>query len=428
MLNRTVAPPIHDAVSFNFSLPPCNKVISTNNMPVYWLNAGTQDVVQIEWIFKAGLWQESQTALAQAVASLLKNGSKNYTALQLNEALEFYGAAFNVSANNDYTVITLHTLTKHLAVMLPVIKEIIIDATFPEEELQIYKQNAQQRLNLNLRKSDFVSNRHIDAYLFGRQHPYGKYTEAADLLALNSDALRKFHRDYYHSANCMLLVAGKIDDSHISLIDSFFGKEHWGTSGAALQEPAYTIQPAAEKHYRITNDENGVQGAIRIARDFPNRKHPDFSPMIVLNTIFGGYFGSRLMTNIREEKGFTYGISSQIYNYKNEGALLIATEAGKDVCEQAVTEVYKEMDLLCNELVDDEELLLVKNYLLGSILGDLDGPFSIMQRWKNIILNELPFDQFEKNIEVYKSITPEQLLELARKYLRKEDYYELIVV
>ncbi len=153
MLNRTVAPPIHDAVSFSFSLQPCNQVISNNTLPVYWLNAGTQDVVQLEWVFKAGLWQESQTALAQAVAALLKNGSKNYSALALNESLEFYGAAFNVSANNDYTVITLHTLTKHLEALLPVVKEIIAEATFPEEELIIYKQNARQRLNLNLRNA-----------------------------------------------------------------------------------------------------------------------------------------------------------------------------------------------------------------------------------------------------------------------------------
>lgn len=428
MLNRTVAPPIHDAVSFSFSLQPCNKVTSANGIPLYWLNAGTQDVVQIEWIFKAGLWQEPQTALAQAAAALLKNGSKNYSALQLNEALELYGASFHVSANNDYTVISLHALTRHLPALLPVLKEIITEAAFPEEELAIYKQNAQQRLILNLRKCDFVANRHIDAYLFGRQHPYGKYTEATDILALNREALRKFHSDYYRSANCIMLVAGRIDDSHIALIDDFFGKTAWGATGATPAEPNYERKPAAEHHYRVTNDENGVQGAVRIARDFPNRKHPDFSPMIVLNTIFGGYFGSRLMANIREEKGFTYGISSQIYNYRNEGALLIATEAGKEVCEQTVAEVYKEMDLLCNVPVDEEELLLVKNYLLGSILGDLDGPFSIMQRWKNIILNELPEDQFEQNIAIYKSITPARLQELAQKYLRKEDYYELVVV
>jgi len=147
-----------------------------------------------------------------------------------------------------------------------------------------------------------------------------------------------------------------------------------------------------------------------------------------LNTIFGGYFGSRLMANIREEKGYTYGIHSHIYNYKQDGALLIATEAGTAVCEQTVAEVYKEMDLLCNELVDDEELLLVKNYLLGNLLGDLDGPFSIMQRWKNLILNDMPAEQFDKNILIYKNITPEALQILAQKYLRKEDYYELIVV
>lgn len=403
-------------------------MVCSNGMPLYWLSAGTQDVVQLEWIFKAGLWQESQTALAQAVAALLKNGSKNYTALELNESLEFYGASFHVSANNDYTVVTLHTLTKHLEALLPVLREIITDAVFPEEELQLYKQNAGQRLNLNLRKSDFVANRHIDAYLFGRQHPYGKYTEAVDIQALSREALRKFHHDYYHSGNCMLLVAGKINDSHIKLINGFFGNEAWGQANGNQPEKQYNTEPAAERKYRISNDENGVQGSVRIARDFPNRKHPDFTPTVVLNTIFGGYFGSRLMTNIREEKGFTYGISSQIYNYRHEGALLIATEAGKDVCEQTVKEVYKEMDLLCNEPVDEEELLLVKNYLLGTILGDLDGPFSIMQRWKNIILNELPDNQFEQNIEVYKTITPARLQELAQKYLRKEDYYELVVV
>jgi zinc protease len=167
---------------------------------------------------------------------------------------------------------------------------------------------------------------------------------------------------------------------------------------------------------------------VRIARHFPGRKDPDFTPALVLNTIFGGYFGSRLMANIREEKGYTYGIYAHIYNYRNAGALLIATEAGKEVCEATVSEIYKEMDLLCNERVSDDELLLVKNYLLGNLLGDLDGPFSILQRWKNIILNDLPDDQFERNIHIYKTVTATELMDLAQKYLRKEDYYELVVV
>lgn len=427
MMNRKQTPLIHDAVSFDYVLSPVREETFQNGIAAYWLNAGTQDVVQIDWVFNAGLWEEPQTAVAQAVGALLKNGTTAKTALQINEAIEFYGASLKVSPSNDFTIISLHTLTRHLPALLPVIKEIITEAAFPETELQTYIQNAQQRLAINLRQCDFVANRHIDAYLFGRQHPYGRFTEAADLQALNTRLLRDFHKQYYQSRNCRIFMAGKIDKSDVALVNDLFGKEDWGDTAASAVK-TYTSTPATEKKYRIVNDENGVQGAVRIARHYPTRKHPDFAPMIVLNTIFGGYFGSRLMTNIREEKGYTYGIYSQIYNYQHDGALLIATEAGRDVCEQTVTEIYKEMDFLCHELVDEEELLLVKNYLLGNLLGDLDGPFSIMQRWKNLILNGLPADQFDRNIEIYKNIGPAQLRDLAQKYLHKEDYYELVVV
>ena len=171
-----------------------------------------------------------------------------------------------------------------------------------------------------------------------------------------------------------------------------------------------------------------MQGSVRLARPFPNRKDPDFTPAQVLNTVFGGFFGSRLMSNIREEKGYTYGIGSYLMNHLQQNAWMISTEAGKDVCEATIAEVYKEMQLLRDELVDDEELLLVKNYLLGSILGDLDGPFQIIGRWKNVVLHGLEHDYFQKSIQTIKSITPEQLRELANKYLQPQDFYELVVV
>lgn len=427
MIDRKQGPPVLDAINFSYRLQPLRQEAFPNGIPLYWLSAGTQEVVQVEWVFEAGLWQEPQTAVAQAVAALLRNGTSRRSAIEIHEAIEFYGASLKVAANNDYTTVTLHTLTRHLAALLPVVREILTEATFAAEEVQTYVRNAQQRLGISLRQCDFVANRHIDAFLFGRQHPYGRFTEVADLVALHTDILVDFHRKHYQSGNCRIFMAGKIDQSHVKMVETHFGSEHWGST-AAIEAKDYVTAPATEKHYRITNDENGVQGAVRIARSFPTRQHPDFPPMLVLNTLFGGYFGSRLMANIREEKGFTYGIYSQIYNYKRDGALLIATEAGRAVCEQTVTEVYKEMDLLCQERVGEEELLLVKNYLLGNILGDLDGPFSIMQRWKNIILNELPADQFDRNIEIYKSIGPAQLQELAGKYLNKADDYELIVI
>jgi predicted Zn-dependent peptidase len=165
-----------------------------------------------------------------------------------------------------------------------------------------------------------------------------------------------------------------------------------------------------------------------MARPFPNRHHPDFMKVQVLNTLFGGFFGSRLMANIREDKGYTYGIHSYLQNNMQQSAWLISTEAGKDVCEAAVSEVYKEMKLLREELVDEEELMLVRNYMIGLILGDLDGPFQIMARWKNIILNKLDERYFYDTINTIKTIQAEELRELARKYLNPDEFYELIVV
>jgi len=190
----------------------------------------------------------------------------------------------------------------------------------------------------------------------------------------------------------------------------------------------HPVTPAAEKKYRITNDANGVQGAIRIAREFPNRHHPDFQPVQVLNSLFGGFFGSRLMSNIREDKGYTYGIHSYILNHIATSAWMVSTEAGKEVCEATIKEVYNEMEDLRNELVDAEELQLVKNYLIGTVLGDLDGPFHIIGRWKNLILNGLDENYFYSSVDTIKHITAKQIQELANKYLQPEDFYELVVV
>ena len=161
---------------------------------------------------------------------------------------------------------------------------------------------------------------------------------------------------------------------------------------------------------------------------FPNRHHPDFVKVQVLNNVFGGFFGSRLMSNIREDKGYTYGIYSYLENHIQESAWIISTEAGRDVCEAAITEVYKEMERLRGEPVGEEELLLVRNYMMGSILGDLDGPFQIINRWKNLILNGLDENFFETQLETIRTVSAGELQQLANKYLQPESFYELVVV
>jgi predicted Zn-dependent peptidase len=150
--------------------------------------------------------------------------------------------------------------------------------------------------------------------------------------------------------------------------------------------------------------------------------------MVVLNTLFGGYFGSRLMSNIREEKGFTYGIYSSLSPEINSGSFIIHTETGRAVVDDAIKEIYHEMDVLCNEAASEDELLLVKNYLLGGLLGDLDGPFSILQRWRTLILNGFDEDYFNSNINIYKTVTAKELQLLAQKYFDRNAFCEVVVI
>jgi zinc protease len=266
----------------------------------------------------------------------------------------------------------------------------------------------------------------VGAFLFGEEHPYGRYSRKEKMEALKREDVLSFYKECYRLDNVKIFMGGKVGGEEVKAINAVFGQID--ITQSIPEKKQYPITPATERKHRIANDPNGVQGAIRIGREFPNRHHPDYTPMVVLNTLFGGYFGSRLMSNIREEKGFTYGIYSSLSPEVSGGSLVIQTETGTAVIEQAVTEVYREMSILCNTLPSDEELLLVKNYLLGGLLGDLDGPFSILQRWRSLILNGFTEAQFYNNVHIYKTITPAELQALAQKYFDPKDFYELVVV
>jgi zinc protease len=426
MLNRTIAPPIKDAVEFDLKLKPCEKYTLDNGVPVYNINAGAEEVVMVELVFFAGNSYEDKNIVAAAVNNLLKNGTANKSAFQINSHFEYYGSYLSRNCYNETATLTLHTLAKHLPELLPVMQEIITDSVLPEEELAIFKQNSKQKLSVSLKKCDFVAGRLIDVYLFGQNHPYGKFSSADDYDALQREGLLSFYKKYYSAGNCIIFTAGKLPANLSALLNRYFGQ-------LPLQPPPSSTQksieqPAAEKKYRISNDVNGVQGAIRIARPFPNRHHPDFIKVSVLNTLYGGFFGSRLMSNIREEKGYTYGIHSYLQNHVHNSAWMISTEAGKEVCEATIEEIYKEMKDLREELVDEEELLLVRNYMMGIILGDLDGPFHLIARWKNIILNNLDEAYFYNSISAIKNVSAEELKEMAEKYLQPEAFYELVVI
>ena len=190
---------------------------------MYTIDAGAEDVMAIEWIFFAGNSQEEQNLVAATTNFLLRNGTTTKTAFEINEHFEYYGSYLNRSCFNETASITLHCLTKHIGELLPAVRELITDSTMPQEELAIYQQNMKQRLKVSLKKSDFVAGRLIDAYLYGEQHPYGKYSSAADFDALNREQLLDFYKKYYQQGKLVMFVAGKLPANLEQLLNQHFG-------------------------------------------------------------------------------------------------------------------------------------------------------------------------------------------------------------
>jgi len=267
-LNRKNAPAIVDAVNFELHLKHYDRFTLKNGVDVYTINAGAEDVLAIEWVFFAGNSYEKQNLVAASSNFLLKNGTTKKNAFQINEHFDYYGSYLNRACYNETAVLSLHCLTKHIGELLPAVKELITDSTLPQEELDIYRQNMKQRLKVNLKKSDFVAGRLIDTYLYGKDHPYGKFTSEEDFDSLQREQLVDFYKNYYQQGKLIIFVAGKLPSNLEPLLNEHFGD----LVNKEVKEQKHEIVTAKEKKYQVSNDENGVQGSIRLARPFPNRR------------------------------------------------------------------------------------------------------------------------------------------------------------
>jgi zinc protease len=396
-----------------------------NSIPVYSINAGTQDLIKIEFLFSAGMYQQQLPLQAATVNAMLEEGTSKMTAAQIADAVDYYGAFLETGVSQDHASVTLYTLNKHLKATLPVIEQIIKDSTFPQHELDTHLQNKKQKFLVNSQKVATLARKRFSELIFGEKHPYGVNVKETDFDAISQGLLKDFYSKFYRANNCKIIVAGKVNDDLFSLLDNHFGANDW-ISTNELSVPTTTVLSAKEREQLIYK-EDALQSAIRIGKVMFNKTHVDFQPFQVLNTVYGGYFGSRLMSNIREDKGYTYGIGSGLASLQNSGYFFISTEVGVDVCKNAIKEIYFEMDRLREELVPAGELELVKNYLLGTFLRSVDGPFAMADKFKGILEYGLGYDYFDRYIATIKSISASDIRDLANTYFDKRSMIELVV-
>lgn len=421
MLDRTLIPESKQVNEINFISPKKQEL--DNGIKVFTINAGKQELVRIEFVFENVNWDESKPLQAISVSHLINNGTTTMTAREIADQVDYYGAFLQTDYGADQSSIKIYTLNKHLEAVLPILWSILNESIFPQQELDIFSQNQQQSLKVSLQKNDFIARKNFANSIFGKSS-YGSDISIEDYQQIKREELTTYFSAAYKPENCTVFVAGKFEDREYNLLNATFGKE-WKNNAASVVN-RFDFGSSVKGELFIERPD-AIQSAIRMGIRTINRTHEDFAAFQVMNCLLGGYFGSRLMANIREDKGYTYGIGSAIVSMKDAGYFFIATEVGADVCTSALTEIEKEIDLLKSEPVSAEELDLVRSYMLGSMLGSLENAFSHADKFKNIYFSGLSYDYYDNYIKTVKSISAEEIQALANKYLNTADFSKVIV-
>ena len=422
-MNRKIQPEIQTLKDFRI-LPPVRTTLP-NGIPLTVINAGEQDVVRMDILFGGGRWQQSQKLQALFTNRMLREGTKKYTAATIAGKLDYYGSWLELSSSSDYAYITVYSLNKYVAETLEVVESMIKEPLFPEKELHtILDTNIQQYL-VNTSKVDFLAHRTLINAVYGDTHPCGQLVQKEDYHLINPSVLQSFYDRYYHSGNCSIYLAGKVSEDAIRRIETLFGSEPFGKDFRKPEKLSYVPVTSFEKRI-FTERADAMQSAVRMGMLSLDRRHPDYLKVRVLVTLFGGYFGSRLMSNIREDKGYTYGISAGIMPYPDSGLLVVNAETANEFVEPLIKEVYHEIDCLQNDLVPAEELAMVKNYMLGDMCRSYESAFSLADAWIFIHTSGLPDSYVRDAVEAVKTITPVEIRELASRYLCKETLKEIV--
>lgn len=419
MTNRSIAP--------NITIPSDIKVkkeilkISEGGVKIYTLPFLEYDVVRVSLVFRGGVKYQNTPFSASTVAGMLSEGCAGYSSSEIADFLDFYGIFFDQTVDRDHSVITICSLERFFDKSLEILSSLINSPTFPIEELEIYKMKRKQAISMQRAKIDYVARENFGKAMYGENHPYGISYDENQYDYLTTNDLKEFYEKAYTRSNLFVVCSGKVTEDNINkitaLVDSL-------PQGEALVKP---IIAAVSTTKTIIPWKDSIQSAIRVGRMLFPRNHPDFVAMQVVSTILGGYFGSRLISNLREDKGYTYGIFSGIMNMEDSGYLAITTEVESGVTEKAIAEIYLEIRRMKEELVPIEELSMVKNVMIGEIMRILDGPFGIADITIENILTGRTNDYLHENIKEIREITPERVLEMSKKYLTEDEFVTVIV-
>jgi len=419
MLDRTIAPPVQPLA--RVTLPAAEVITLPGGARLHVLANDAQPVVRLQAVFRAGKMVEPRPGLAMLTARMLLEGTITRTARQIADEVAFYGASLECDAGLDRSTLTLYCLTRHLPALLPLVNDVLSNPAFPEAELSQLKTRTIQNVRVERQKTSYLASERFNALLFGAETAYGRPFDADTFQALTADEARAFHRQAYAMSNAELFLCGDVAGQKDLVVEAFTRAE--STAGSLTSETA-AVEAALENFRPVGADHLAVPGSLqaslRIGRPWPGPHHPDTHRLQLLAKVLGGYFGSRLMKNIREDKGLTYGIYASVAPREFGTSLVIGTDVNGDQADFAINEVNFELRRLQEELIPADELETVKSYILGKFANELSTVFEQCDKYKTLVFLGLPADYYERYVHDTEHTDTETLRQLAQEYLSPE--------
>lgn len=408
---------------FNASIPADPQQIKLGNgASIYLIDAGTEEVMRIDFIFRAGMVREYLPLLATTTNMMLAEGTQNYNARDLSSVLDYYGIFMNLYAEKDLAGLTLYFLNKHAGKALELASEILFMPVFPENELELMMKKRLNWFRISRGKTQNLAMDNFFEAIFGNRHPYGRKVTEADFGRMNGELLKDFHSMHYSPEEMTVIVSGKITGKIPGMLEESFGR--LGSGYIYREDTGNILSENSDRKIRIEK-RGSVQSSFRIGCRTINKRHPDYTGLKFLNTLLGGYFGSRLMKNLREDKGYTYGVHSAVSSFDLSGFMVISTDVGRQNADKAVAEIFSELKRLQSEPAADVEMEVVRKYMMGEILRMFDGPFAIADSYRSVHEFGLNFDYYGRMADTIRSVTPDEIMSLANTYCRPEDMFEI---
>ena len=406
-MNRLIAPETHKIGAISFITP--EKIILNDHAPLYWMPKVANETTRLDLYFDAGL-RQSKNSVVSMTSSMLLSGTKEKNSTEIHSQLDDLGAFFDIGLSHEGVMVSLFALKGNILEAFEVLMDAIQNASFPEDELQEMKAEKIQNFKININRVSTMAQRAFQQKIF-HNTGYAELSEETDLHSIQRKQLQEFHQNHYQKGLTKIAIVGALDEKQVIRI-------------SALSKP-YCIDQELKFESNFCNEagpvhlekDDAVQTAIRIGKTLFNKRHTDFFDMNILSTILGDYFGSRLMKNIREDKGYTYGIGTAIAETGGSGYFLIGSEVGKEHLGDTLKEIEKELARLQNEKVGQDELHLVKNHLFGQILKMSDGPYAMMDLFLSVESYGLETDFYNTYIQRIHDIDSNDLLKTANTYL-----------